>query len=632
MNAPSFLTRAALVGPFMIVVPWDTIDRPGNYSDWVQSAIVRGWTHGDRVLATYGPLAFLGFRLGDATLYWPRIAISSLLLGFLVCRLTAHASRVMPPALVPIWLTAALYPLCIIGWLEFSPVLSLPYVACAALALDLATDEIAHRPGLAAGYGVLLAMFALVKISHAPLAMAAIAVVCAATAVGGRQRPALAIVAAAFGTFAFTWAVTGQRLDCIAAYLGFCSDIVRGYANAMSLWRPESTTAWRLFLTTAAMAILAGALAAPLRGWSRWTVAAALVLGLAISHLAMSGFTRADDEHFQYSLLGIVTLATLLAPFTLRQMDAAARPWVRACSMALAVAALACGWLGVAPIVRHNWPMPWDRIRAFATLILHPTADAHPVERASAGAVQTLIRGIPTDCPAEQDGLLAEWFGRPCPRPTLTSYAAYTPALAAANRLFLESPAGPEAIVLRDSDPKDWMYPTITDNRSYVTLLTHFFHRTSEHERHLFFRRSTPLAARFRPLSSTAISDAPIDVPDVPFLWCIVRLDRELPPQRLTLQPAVLMLDGRLATDEPVMHRLIPEMARDGFLLSPYVKPARSLPGLDATGGSAARLTSIRLRGFTSGINDPNGMQTGRPLQLAGTVAFSEIVLGAMAE
>jgi hypothetical protein len=234
------------------------------------------------------------------------------------------------------------------------------------------------------------------------------------------------------------------------------------------------------------------------------------------------------------------------------------------------------------------------------------------------------------DATAEEDGFLAESCGTPWPRPTLTSYAAYTPHLAEINQRFLESSNGPDSILMRDHDLGDRMFPTIRDNRSYLTMISHYRHEESLGVTHLFKRRHEPLAVSSRLIASMPIHSDFIEVPSSRYIWCVIQLRCPLPASAFRLQPSALMMEVRAragdGTEHEVVARLVPAMAADGFLLTPCVVEPATMPALCADSAMAAPVaTRIRLAAFDRVTYTMAGVVPGSPLRLEGVLEFYEL-------
>jgi hypothetical protein len=70
--------------------------------------------------------------------------------------------------------------------------------------------------------------------------------------------------------------------------------------------------------------------------------------------------------------------------------------------------------------------------------------------------------------------------------------------------------------------------------------------------------------------------------------------------EELALRPAVLFLEARLSDGRRVRHRLVPDVATDGFLLSPYLADRRGLAAMTTADWrrrlAASAVRTIRLQ------------------------------------
>jgi hypothetical protein len=614
---------------FAIMLPWDTVPRHGNYFDWSEKSILRGWTHGDRIVSTYGPLAFLSFRIADSQLYWPRIFFSAVLVGFTGGRLIQHGFQLLPPLAAVAWLFVSFLPISLFGWLEYSPVLWLPYAACVALALEAAQASGHLRWGGALAYGASLASFCLMKISYAPLALVACGIYLAAELQRHRWMHAAGLLVGGFSTLAVVWLTSGQRLDALPQYVINSIEAIAGFKDAMCLWRPASAEAWGYFIIAAAFLSAALILRTISRGIDA-NAAATLIIFSCIGHSAAAGFTRADPEHFVYALLTLATVTLLALPSLIL-------PWnvFRPRSLLLSRAPACCALVSVAVTLAVTLPL----MPRFAVLFVHrcqamaaAISGNAPSIPAPAEDVGCGLAGGRIDATAEEDGFLAESCGTPWPRPTLTSYAAYTPHLAQINQRFLESSNGPDSIIMRDHDLGDRMFPTIRDNRSYLTMISHYSHEESHGARHLFTRRHEPLTVSSRLRATIPIHGDFIEVPSSRYIWCVIKLRRPLPASAFRLQPSALMMEVRAHASDGTEHefvaRLVPAMAADGFVLTPCVVEPATMPALCVDSAMAAPVaTRIRLAAFDGVTYTTAGVVPGSPLRLEGILEFHELTV-----
>ena len=220
------------------------------------------------------------------------------------------------------------------------------------------------------------------------------------------------------------------------------------------------------------------------------------------------------------------------------------------------------------------------------------------------------------------------------PRPVMQSYSAYTPELAEMNAAFLRGEHAPENILF-SIYPIDNHYPSEDDGLSWPDLLSRYEVLSNDTNGFLLLHHSvTPRDFRKIPLQDSVISFlSPAAVPsahDGP-IWAEIEIDQSLfgrifstlykPPQ---IMLAVTLADGRTGK-----FRLIPGMARAGFLLSPFIGDGDSFARLaspksssllagpevkslaifvaDGTGPSACYVGSIKLRLYRLEISAPDG-------------------------
>jgi hypothetical protein len=208
------------------------------------------------------------------------------------------------------------------------------------------------------------------------------------------------------------------------------------------------------------------------------------------------------------------------------------------------------------------------------------------------------------------------------PRPVFQSYSAYTPQLEELNRRHVAGPNNPDYILF-DVAHIDNRFPALEDGRSWPELLTRyepaFSAFTSRLSQYLILKkRPAPLEYSLEPISEhqvqwgrtvtlESLSDEPI--------WAEIDVRPNLPGRLMNLlyKPGLIRLvvrtgDGRLCT-----YRLIPGMARSGFLLSPVIrtrqefnllfsdaglKQLRSQAAADMTLSGSAALAYTRPQGY----------------------------------
>jgi hypothetical protein len=155
------------------------------------------------------------------------------------------------------------------------------------------------------------------------------------------------------------------------------------------------------------------------------------------------------------------------------------------------------------------------------------------------------------------------------------SYGGYTPALAERNRQFVEAAGGAPTLVFEISPVfLDNNYPTLLDPTLYVSLLTHFELTHAVRTALVFARRPQPLArTRSLLMTRTVRLGEPLEIaaPEGAILWAEIETEPDAMGtviSRFKTYPLSITLTAGTRT---AVHRLLPEMARSGFLLSPYL-------------------------------------------------------------
>ena len=177
------------------------------------------------------------------------------------------------------------------------------------------------------------------------------------------------------------------------------------------------------------------------------------------------------------------------------------------------------------------------------------------------------------------------------PRPIIQSYSAYTPELAAMNAAHLRT-ARAASNILFAVQPLDGRFPSLDDGLSWPELLTLYDIKGTSDDRGTYLllsRSAVPREFRLTPLQNTsarfgepAILPAATNGP----VWVEIEI-RKSPAGTVVsalYKPPLLMLIVSLQDHTQRRFRLVPGMARGGFLLSPLIADNRSFAALASTG------------------------------------------------
>jgi len=447
--------------------------------------------------------------------------------------------------------------------------------------------------------GAAIGLAALIKFTVLTAAVLVFVPLTAAELWQRRRLPA--VVVAALVAIAIGWAATGHGVGAAVRYVDWSvRDIAAGYSSGMQL--PANRE-----LTIAALAVSTVVFAAgvALAWWRRrrrmWRIA--LVLAGTLGLLFRTGFVRAD-VHVYITCYGLLVIAALLA------LLAGPRPLAVLCGAALT--ALLPGWLwwkaertAGPPTLYFPITPPLAALRNVLDAPVRLRADT--LARGQARAVAT-IRGA-NPLPPLPGGVDVYSYAQAVllahdvdfrPRPVFQSYMAYTPRLAQANAAFLLDSRAPEWILFR-VEPIDRGMPSLDDAASWPLLLTRYrFERSLAHFA-LLQRRAVPLTWALAPLGLVeTTTNTRVAVP-AGVVWARIDLhdtfaDRAL---RTLFTGPLVYLDLIRRDGRAQGFRLVPALARDGFLLSPPIENTLQFTQFASAGvppGDASEVVSLLVR------------------------------------
>jgi hypothetical protein len=407
------------------------------------------------------------------------------------------------------------------------------------------------------------------------------------------RRRVPVVTAAAVSVAVVGWYAAGQHLVDWVRFLDWSvGDVAGAYSNAMHLPVAPSLVLHAAAVSVAVFAAATALIRRRLRG-DRWAAAAAL--GAALYLLFKAGFVRADDHVF-ITTFGLFVTAVPLAVVWGR------RPRQRLVGALLVVLVPGGLWWHAVAVLgppRFHLP-PVFPAQAIRRLTAGPAAwwgdaldRAHADRLAQIRAARPLpaLQGPVDVYSYDQVAMLAHGLDLR-PRPIFQSYMAYSPRQARANAEFLLGDLAPEWIFFRVS-PIDLRVPALEDAPSWPLLLSRYRLVGPAGAFALLQRRETPLPWRLEPLGhvETATNRA-IRVPAAGDGRIWVRIDvgttwRDRLREALLWAPLTYVIvqrgDGRSR-----FFRLIPGLAREGFLLSPLVEDTADFMRLMTSGAEPA--------------------------------------------
>lgn len=611
------IQAAIVVAVFLVLAPLST-SMPGDGLDpsWglvVEQAFLRGWQWGRDVVFTFGPFGYHYQRIFHPDLaagILAASAIRALLIGLGAALLLRDAAP---------WRIAAVLA---------AIALALPFAADSAFFLLPLLAVLVHARGAEPSrlwYLVAVAAYcgfaALIKTTFAVLALVLLLIVDIDRMIQ-RRPPVLTPVLIVAALLAYTAA--GQSVAALPDFVALSLDVASGFSRAMAVFSGLRAIELAAFLVASA-AVLALLIARAVRegalgDWSVRLMLLALAVFWFVTYKA--GFTRHDLHTLTaWSCLGIagVLVAAILRDGRIARLLTAA---------ALGIALLTPVRLALAPgfdpagMVRQTLlDNPRDTLTTAARLVADPAGWA--AERSSLrDALLARIRernplpeglGRVDSIPSVQGALVATDLAgaaRYAPRPVFQEYSTYTDALIAANRAFMQGDAAPDTVLLAPGSI-DNRYPSLAEGPLWPVLMRRYrpasligplHHLDQEIDVLVLRRRARDLPAP--PPTDRTMTLRPGERMELPALDRPVLASVDLPGSAagrlLTLlhQQPLVEITVTLADGSERRHRLIPDIARAGFILSPYLgdaTAARDLFDTAALGDSPNRVTALRV-------------------------------------
>jgi hypothetical protein len=414
-----------------------------------------------------------------------------------------------------------------------------------------------------------------------------------------RQRRFPWILTIYGGSVLCFWRLAGQHWDSLLPYLRNSWRIAGGYTDAMGQVGVVEAVDVRLFI---AGMLLLGTLTACI-SWHRHRHFGILPLAGMIFAL-FSAFKYGYVRHDAHELAA--TTQFLLAALT---VQAISQSWARGSGpQAILLTSLATVFalcFNLATLARYSpqgfLPSLADTVGVRSILApLAITQGNRPFARAQASYYSGLRARFPLPQPAGSVDLYP-WSQilvfandlRYHPRPIMQSYSAYTPELAEMNAAYLRGEQAPENIFF-SVYPVDGRFPAGDDGRSWPDLLTRYDVVSTNSFGFLLLQHSAnPRSCKRVLLQDSVIAfHSPVAVPSAREgpVWAEIEINRTTlgSVASALYKPPQISLDVVVADGRAMSFRLIPGMARAGFVISPYVSDAKSFAQLAAPAGSGA--------------------------------------------
>jgi hypothetical protein len=588
-----------------LFVPWAPLPLTFYYEYSMHLAADKGWQFGTDILATYGPLGFIGLPFYREFTY-PILISTNICLYVLTGAFLwqywhdlINSSR--PPA---IWIVLILLLPGMTPVLEWTPTLFVPFVLVNILVLRQCFAEVPVAPlGLLPLVGV-LALFVLVKGSF-------IFLICAGVAVVGldeffKWRRVSWLIPAFLAAGLLFWTVSGQELGHLVAFFRSNIDLSLGYKDGMSVTNLNNKPPTLLLLFLAASLSLVATFYWTIRkrlgGRGIWpTGMFAATFFVVFQH----GFIRIDGVHTTAACLTFCSLYVLILPLLWKL--AAGKVGVYLALVAngtMAIALIGFCFLGCA--IPPQWRILYDRAKGLPVLVTKGTA---PFKTATVLHLQQLKQDVPLprlkeplDCSTVDIGLAEAYGLKPIIRPTIALYQANTPNMSLCNQKYLEDPSGPSTVLVPVETSIDGRFPAVTDSLGLLAQKTHFQAIYNTDTFLVLERRSHPLKVKLVKLQEFNLTfNKAILAPDLgtDMLFARIQIEPTLAGRLFSLayKPPETYIRVAVGTQTGTF-RLISAMAKEGIILSPLLG---DLPSFQSFYGLAGSTSMVKISAFSIG-------------------------------
>lgn len=562
-------------------------------SSWLQTlhlAFVQGLQFGRDVIIVLGPWGFLFGGHHPATATLSALVWGALAVAFWggTWRLARHLSTDLPATL---------------AWaLAFTAAASVPaaqsvdgrMAAFVVLVLLLHFFVDRARPSVAQlALVVALGLLALAKFTVLVVALLVIATV-SLDLLLRRRVPWLAL--AWIASVALFWLAAGQRVDVFPEYLLNSWRLSSGYTDAMSLEMSGGGVLAAAFVVIAAAVVAVVGLTGRVHGGRTAVLAALGVAGIAALAFK-NGYVRHDFHDVGASMALVVLALAALAVAWPEPRVRGGRAVLLAlgaplAALSLAATTLSRGDASAGLVGELAGTLAPSRFVTAARLLAGSDEGGAESDRRFAIVRQRMslppVEGDIDAYPWNQLVLFAHGLTYR-PRPVTQSYSTYTPELAELNAAYLRSGAGTQN-VLFEIAPTDGRLPALEDGRAWPELLARYDYAASDGTRLLLKRAPVPRVFETVPVgdATLAFGDT-VSVPpsDGGLLWARIDIEKTALGEIVSALWKLPQIDLTVSLREGTQRvfRIIPGMARSGFVLSPLVQDVKTFALLRATEG-----------------------------------------------
>lgn len=602
----------------VIFVTWQPA-KPGFGLDgsWLQMlsfASAQKLQFGKEIIFTYGPWGFIQGAAIEPHTYFVSLAINFFLAAILGVALSLNQRGL---SLYRQIVLLFLFLLASAGRFPDERSYALPLLGV-FLALDTATP---FRNLLLMAIACASALLGLVKFTYILHGVALLTIADTVRWLRFRRIPVLVPGYLCF--FVVFWLVSGQRLNGLTAFLANSWSVASGFNEAMGTVGPGYQII--LFLAGGMLSLVAFWIATPkLSGPVR--MATALALFINFFWCFKTGFVR-HDSHIVHAFSGLIISIVIIAPVIFEspvKLD-----YFRQGLGLIAVISLFI--LSSVPLMEDSLSLGFllKNVKAIAGLFTGRTESAvreQYVELLNATTNPKL--GPTSQLRFETDGVFStscinvqaassspkkseDYFpwsesgpfigtGELHTRPVFQSYSAYTPLLIRENVGFMRSDKAPDIVHFGICTIDD-RFPSLDDGACWPDLLSRYRLTDASGGYLRLEKRTTPLGMRMRSISKSTISaNREFDIPGGKgsVIWAKIIIKPTLLGKLagiLFKMPRVALF-ATLSDGTKSEYRLVPQMASEGFVLSPVVKSTEDFAtlALDSDALNRVKGSSIR--------------------------------------
>jgi hypothetical protein len=552
-----------------------------SWQEMLIYAHAHGMQFGRDLIFTWGPWGFLcsQFHLGRVEavpiLFWQ--VAGQLLVALALATLTRSLVLWRRIAFVAAFLA--------FHWLFFDVV----YLVLVALIGVSALMKREAALGRLVAWTLVLGFLAQFKFTYFVISSAAVLAAMGYWAARGSWKRVVAIA----GGYAFAvvaaWVGAGQNLDNLYPYLRRSLEISSGYGDAMGL--EES---WPLFLWGSGLALLFFIFV-----WWAWrtvldrpfALAASGFLTFLLFVVWKESFIRADVVPLGGHVFGLFSYILILGPVLPGLLFPGRRWHWFDSSFILCLVAIACvdpDYYARAP--RVEWERIYGKAQSLSRLGALPQEWQRSFEEASESASLPAVRAAvgqgTVDVYNYNTGIALLNGLNLAARPVFQSYSAYTPSLEGWNLRFYQSGRGPDFLLWND-EGLDNRYPGQDDAMLVASIPGHYEPLFAEGGYWLFRKRTAVSRDRMERrliLNRTVRLSEEIMLP--PQYDEAVWLQADAAPSNLgrlrslLYKPALINIATTDDTGRHGLWRLVPRVAKDGFLLVPTLASGSDLDAL----------------------------------------------------